>query len=619
MSGLTIPRELLNSHMAFLGMTGAGKTNDVKTIIEWLAEHGERVCVLDTVKSDHWGLTSSADGKQPGLPFTILGGPRGHVPLHAGSGKVIGELVAKGALPLSILDCADFKMGGIQQFFCDFAEALFRNIEGVLHLVIEEAHEIAPKERAGFGDENMAVYWAKKLATASRSKGIRLIFATQRTQKLHNDLLGSCATVVALRLFSEADQKPVRDWINNATKDKDKRQEVSDTLSELKDGEAWVCSIAVSGGYFKRVQFPLITTFDNSATPTSKAKKINVKTAQVDIDKLRGIMGTAAKEAEANDPKALRKKIADLQAEIAKGAKAVPAAAAQKSGPSTADKAATRQETQQTKAAARAYRKALEVAMKFIVNINASDFFKAGGEAIDKAALEKVLTEATARATALLEAKLTVREKEVGKVRAASETLAAQIQKLLDEDVNVTHQPAFAFKTQAPVVVRPQRPAPAAGDLTGPQRELLKALAWWVAMGHGTVARPQLAAKAGWKPKGSNLRNRLSELSQAGLVEYPHDGQVALTEAGKAAAPEADVSQSLIDSIRAVLTGPQLQVFDVLHTEARAVTRTELAQAMGWEPAGSNLRNRLSELRTLELVAYPAKGVVGLQAWVTNG
>jgi hypothetical protein len=72
-----------------------------------------------------------------------------------------------------------------------------RHARGVVYLVIEEAHELAPKERAGFGAENMAIHWAKKLATAGRSKGIRLIVATQRVQALHNAVLGSCETLIA--------------------------------------------------------------------------------------------------------------------------------------------------------------------------------------------------------------------------------------------------------------------------------------------------------------------------------------------------------------------------------------------------------------------------------------
>ncbi|MBI5939671.1 MAG: hypothetical protein HY859_04520, partial [Caulobacterales bacterium] len=47
-----------------------------------------------------------------------------------------------------------------------------------------------------------------------------------------------------------------------------------------------------------------------------------------------------------------------------------------------------------------------------------------------------------------------------------------------------------------------------------------------------------------------------------------------------------------------------------------AISRADLAAAVGWEPGGSTLRARLSELHTLEIVQYPTKGVVELQEWV---
>jgi hypothetical protein len=66
--------------------------------VEHVVAQDFRVCVLDTTKSDWWGITSSASGKREGLPFKILGGPRGHVPLHSSAGKVIGQLVGSGEL-----------------------------------------------------------------------------------------------------------------------------------------------------------------------------------------------------------------------------------------------------------------------------------------------------------------------------------------------------------------------------------------------------------------------------------------------------------------------------------------------------------------------------------------
>lgn len=162
------PAAALAQHIALLGKTGSGKTSTGKGLVEQIVASDPlaRVCILDPIKSDWWGLTSSADGRHPGLPFHILGGPRGHVDLHPSAGRAIGEMVGRGALPLSIIDMADFPPGGLQEFFNEFAPALLRTMRGVVHLVIEEAHEFAPKERAGIGGENLTLHHAKKLATA---------------------------------------------------------------------------------------------------------------------------------------------------------------------------------------------------------------------------------------------------------------------------------------------------------------------------------------------------------------------------------------------------------------------------------------------------------------------
>jgi hypothetical protein len=326
-SDYPIPDEVLVHHAAFLGKTRSGKTSSAKTAVERFVAAGERVCVLDPIKSDWWGMISSADGRAPGLPFQILGGPHGHIPLPPSSGRVIGELVGTGALPLSIIDMVDFPAGGLQQFFCAFAESLMRHQRGVLHLVIEEAHEFAPKERAGIGDENMAIHWAKKLATAGGSKGIRLIVATQRTQALHNAILGSCETLVAHRLTAPADQKPVVDWLK-ANVEKDLAATIAGGLASLATGSAWVCS--GEARLFELVHFPRITTFDNSATPLTDDEALRVQTAAVDVGALRLLVGDAVAEAEANDPKALKAEIAHLRA--SKGASLAEIEAAERTG-----------------------------------------------------------------------------------------------------------------------------------------------------------------------------------------------------------------------------------------------------------------------------------------------
>lgn len=315
------PDKVLASHTAVLGMTGAGKTSTTKLLVEQVVAAGRRVVVLDAIKSDWWGITSSASGKRAGLPFKILGGPHGHLPLPSSAGKAVGHLVATGKLPLSIVDMADFEPGGLQRFFVDFAQALWRDVKGVIYVVIEEAHEFAPKERAGFGHENMAIHWAKKLATGSRTKGIRLIVATQSVQQLHNRVLGGCATLVAHRISFDADQEPVLRWLK--TTDKEMAAKVGPDLAVLPDGTGWVCNGVAK--IFERVAFPKFKTYDNTATPDDDSPTAQVTTAPVDQTELRAIIGDAVKEAEAEDPKKLRAEIARLTKELAAAPKVLPA------------------------------------------------------------------------------------------------------------------------------------------------------------------------------------------------------------------------------------------------------------------------------------------------------
>jgi len=305
-----LPQAAVDQHVAILGKTGSGKTSTGKLLVEHVVASGARVCVLDPIKSDWWGLISSADGRRAGLPFDILGGPRGHVPLHSASGRAIGEIVATGQLPLSIIDMADFEPGGQAKFFVDFAPALLRKMRGVVYVVIEEAHLFAPKERSGIGAENMSIHWAKTLATAGRSKGLRFIILTQRTQALHNAVLGSCDTLIAHRLTAPADQLPVLKWLQ-ANVSPEVAKEISGSLASLQKGEAWICSGEAQ--LFERRQFGRIKTYDNTATPTGDGNAHEVKSAPINQDKLRSIIGEAVKEAEANDPKLLRRKIAELE------------------------------------------------------------------------------------------------------------------------------------------------------------------------------------------------------------------------------------------------------------------------------------------------------------------
>lgn len=315
----TLPTQILDQHVAVLGKTRSGKTNSVKLCIEQVAAGGSRVCIIDPIKADYWGLTSSADGKRPGLPFHIIGGQRGHVPLHASAGATLAEVVASGALRLAIIDMEQFGPREAGPFFAAFMEKLFHKIVGVLYLVVDEAHLFAPKDGRG-GDESMATYWFKRMASGSGSKGVRLIVSTQRVQELHNTVLSNCDTVIAHRVTFPEDQKRIAGWV--ASHSKAVAADVQKTLPNMNRGEAWICS--GEAGIFERRQLPLCATYDNSRTPTESDEQRAVATAQIDQDKLRAIIGDAVQQAEANDPTRLKQRIADLELQLAKRPAAAP-------------------------------------------------------------------------------------------------------------------------------------------------------------------------------------------------------------------------------------------------------------------------------------------------------
>lgn len=570
---LPIPDAALARHIAVLGETGSGKTHDTKAIVEHLVATGYRVCVLDTIKSDWWGMISSASGKRAGLPFRIIGGPRGHVPLHPGAGKPIGELVAKGALPLSIIDMADFEAGEPQQFFEEFARALWRNIKGVLYLVIEETHEIAPKERAGFGKENMAVYWAKKLATGSRTKGIRLIIASQRTQAVHNALLGSCGTMIAHSLSLPADQKPVRDWLDANILDKSLNATIKDELAFLPTGTAWVC--CAKERFFQKIAFPEIATFDNTATPDKDAADIEVATAAVDPDELRAIIGDAVKEAEANDPKVLKKQIAELN-------------------------------------------RLLQVKVPTVSVVDQTSVIRARNEGRaegEKAAMSSITDQ------------MFRRDRQIAEI---IRKLAGEVQTVLGHPISL---PELTYKASAPVAQRIERPVPdrkAAGSspagrtngANGPLKDSLQrvvnAIGWWSKIGQNPVRRERAAVVAGYSPRASTFGVYVAELVKMGLVTVA-PGTVALTDAGfdVAEIPPAATRDELFDMARGLLKPQEAKLFEIVYSaHPNAISRDDIAQRMGLSPTASTTGVYIAGVAAYGIIETASRGCMRAADWL---
>lgn len=312
----SIPSEARDKHVAILGKTGSGKTYAAKGIVEGLLEEGRQVCVLDPT-SAWWGLRLGRDGKSRGHSVVLLGGEHADIPLSERSGPAVARLVTEQNVS-AVLDTGAMHVGEYTRFFIDFAGTLYTTIKRPLHLIIDEAHYFMPQGKVLSPDAGKMLHAGNRLMSGGRSRGIRGMMITQRPAKLHKDSLTCADTLIAMRVVAPQDRKAVEDWIAGCG-DPALGKQVVDSLAKLKRGEGWVWY--PEGEHLKRVAFPEIATYDSSAAPTGerKAKQLGY----IDLEGVKKSLAEAVKEAEANDPKLLRAKIAELQREL----KAKPGAA----------------------------------------------------------------------------------------------------------------------------------------------------------------------------------------------------------------------------------------------------------------------------------------------------
>lgn len=622
MTKLAIPPAVLLQHLGILGKTGRGKTTTAKVCVEQVYDEGSRACILDPIKSDWWGITSSADGKRAGLPFYILGGDHGHLPLASNSGKAIADLVAQGQLRHTIIDMANFEPGGQMRWFSDFAPRLMQRMKGVLYLVIEEAHLFAPKERAGMGHENMSIHWAKMLATAGRTKGIRLIVLSQRTQAVHNALLGSLDSMIVHGMTAPADMEPVIKWLKANTKDKGLLARIEGSLSGLKTGTGWVCSS--EAGIFALQKFPLARTYDNTRTPEDDSELANVKTAPVDLDALRRILGKAAAEAEAADPVLLRKRVAELEALLAREKAVIPVSSQEIDGHRRQG-----MEIGQEAGFRKGYLEALEACRGV-----ADGLFRPIHEALEEAqgnhqarlgallaALPKapphraarVLTSSIRPAGRILPVPLSMDAQKAIQERSqrdpgAPDAIALGGNQLLTKE---EHDKLFMDTMNDGVALNNM--AHPYGGLAG---RILAALRWVEDRGMDSAPRAIVAALAGSSSTKGHTARVMGELKTEGLVTYEPPGELTLTEAGRRVAPAPPNYIKPLEAWLAVAKGLQKEILlTMADHHPHPFTRAALAQKMGKSEVGHFARV-LGELKTMGAVYAPAKGSLALSRYV---
>jgi uncharacterized protein len=267
MTTIPFPKAVLDQHLVVLGKTRSGKSSTLRVPVERLLDDKRPVGIIDP-KGDWWGLKSSGDGKEAGYEVVIFGGLHADVPINAHSGKAVAELVAAGNRPY-IIDLGGWMVGERTRFYVDFASTLFVLTRGHRWLVIDECHNFAPQGKVLDPDAGRMLHWANRIASEGAGKGLILLSASQRPQKVHKDYLTSHETLIAKRVVHPLDRGAVKDWIDGAG-DLALGREVLDSLAGLQRSQGWVWSPEIGFGP-RLVEFPMFKTYDSFAVQTGSA------------------------------------------------------------------------------------------------------------------------------------------------------------------------------------------------------------------------------------------------------------------------------------------------------------------------------------------------------------
>ncbi len=303
--GLSLPREVVTQTFGILAVRGAGKTNTAAVLAEQMYEAGLPFVVVDPVGS-WWGLRSWADGK-PGLSLAIFGGRHGDVPLERSAGHLLADLAVDERLSF-VLDISEFSEADKTRFLIDFAERLYRRNEAPLHLFLEEADDYAPQRP--FREQARLLRAWENVVRRGRARGLGITMITQRSAALNKNVLTQIETLVVLRTTSPQDRKAIQAWVEYHGQSR----ELIESLPGLQDGEAWVWSPSWLKT-LKRVRMNRRQTFDSGATPKGPARARPPATlADVDLGAIQARMKETIERAKKEDPRELRRRIAELEA-----------------------------------------------------------------------------------------------------------------------------------------------------------------------------------------------------------------------------------------------------------------------------------------------------------------
>lgn len=577
---LKLPLDAVTEKFAWLGRTGSGKTYGAMKLAELMLEAGAQVGALDPIGV--WrALRVPAVKDGASFEVVVFGGLYGDLPLEPTqtAGELVADLVCERGLSF-VLDVSQFIPSEQQRFVRAFADRFFhrkKSAPGAVHLFMEECQEFIPENPSGEEAKTLGVM--QRLWKLGRNFGIGGSLISQRPQEIAKKALNMSGTLFAFQMTGPQERKAVKLWVA----DKGIAVDIESVLQKLEVGQPHVESpmfLEVS----KTVRILPRMTADLSSTPKVGASKIARRPltplTPIDVEQLKASMSATIEKAKADDPRELRKRIAELE----RLTKQAGADALRNTRPAAPK--AERVEVPVLKDGQLARMEKLEASLGALSN-RQFDLTQQIQEAWKdvKASVAQLRQPAPAAV----------------RMPAAARAFGAQFER--------------AAQTERPATRPPARPAARAesnGHLPPARQKILNGLAFLHGIGVAPADKTQLALMIGVSPTSGGYFNNLGGLRVEGLIEYPAGGTVALTDAGAALASTDGVpttTDELHDAIRAKLPPAKWKILDALIAAyPKAVHKDAIAEQVGVSPTSGGFFNNLGSLRSLGLIDYPQPG-----------
>lgn len=566
---LSLPLDAATQTFGFIARKRAGKSYAAGKLAEGFAENGVQFVVLDPV-GNWWGLRVAADGQGKGLDVVILGGLRGDIPLDPSAGALVADAVLDSGRSF-VLDLSQFSLGDRKRFATAFGDRLWLRQKALadpqpIHVFLEEAQLFLPQNPMP-DDRHMMGIWTE-IVRLGGNKGIGVTIITQRPQSVTKEALTQAECLVVLQVNGVPEKKALKEWVVEKSAD----TKLLDELPFLKQGVAYVWSPQWLE-HFGQHRIGKKWTFDAGATPKVGAKKMQAEVKPIDLEALRTQMAETVQKLEANDPKALKKRVFELEKQLSN-----LMAASQK----------------QLKAAP---------------------------------ALTKV---ETVEVPVLREKELGLLDKHLKLAAAIVDRLNQSAQVIATEANNLSltinkrtavKPPPKPTRTEPERAPRPPprgpalhaRPPPDAPDrkLGRGARDMLKALA----SRHPTaLTKSQTATLARVPPRKSTFRNSMSELRVGGYIreegEYLHITDTGLAYVGSDVEYVPPTTDDLVAMwTRRFPTKVNEMLKTVVDAHPNPVSHVELGERVGVDTTVSTYRNYLSMLRSNDLIVTDDSGV----------